>query len=1819
MALITRGWVSGFKGILFVSCMMFTLLSGVDGFASTTVSGRIATDTTWGLAGSPYIVTSAVSVYGDTTTLVTLTIEPGVEVRFNSGVSLMIGNGPSRGALVAQGTESLPIVLTRNLASGSWGSIYFQDGVNEATTVLEHLQIEYVGGVFFNTCSPSIRNSTISGATGSYGLSLQSASPLLENVSLSGSLTYGVYLWYSNPTIRGGSLANTSSTGKGIYGSYSSPVISDYNITVVDAVNNYGVYLTSVTSAVSLTNSVVGNGLFLPNTSISPTITGNTFTNLDRTPMRIGANLVGRVLANNTLSGLTSAGKLEVVGEQVNQDATWPDIGGIYEVISGNIAVYNTTTQASTLTLQPGVEIQFGSSSTLQVGYNTNRGCVVAIGALGNEIKFTRSSSNTGRYPAMVFHDGTVDGATIFENVQFYLSSGTTITNCSPVFRNCIHIDSGATSAFSLTNSSAVLDNVKIQVYAAYGIYLSNSSPTITGGYLYNVKANGYGIYGYGSPQISDYFVNILDYPSRYGIYLTATSSSLSVVNSTIGNSIYLNSGGIMPNITDCIFTHSDTSPPRAGANYIDALLANNIFQNMTANGRIEIVGDQINHDVIWSKQAAPYVVTGAVKVYKSATEAATLTIDAGVEIKFSQDVKLEIGYGTNKGIINARGTADEPITMSLYGTTGVWYGVFFNDYSVDAATVFEYVNITKSRGLRFDSASPTVRNVTVFDGETFGLYFANCSPVLENVHVRANYIFPVYLTVASPRFIGGSLVNTMSGGHGIYIANYSAPKISGYAIDIVETAGFYGVYAPLTTSSLSITNSTIDNSLYIGGNNILPTITGNVFNGLDLAPLHVGAGVIGALVANNTLNGLTAAGRVELLGETIHQNTVWPKLPAPYVLLGQVDVYNSAAPTVAPVLTIEPGVEIRVTQYYGLTVGNAAYAGKLVASGTAADPIRFTANHATPAPGFWKGISLGGAASPRSTIEHATIEYAGYGSSYSNAGVMATSTSPILRDLTIRKTKNSGIYFSLASLSPIVESCDISGSTWGVYSASSNPGIFNNKIYGNTTAGVWNATSAAINARGNWWGAASGPRHPDNSTGTGDIASANVNFNPWLSEVPNTNLSLIRPDVNPAELNPDGGSVLFTGDLSHAASWTIVVKEDTGAVVKTMTGSGTVVAQVWSGDTDQGGTVGNGFYTYTIDATDGTDAAAQVFGVIEATSNFLAMISAPVYDQMFLPFASGSYLNIIGSAVALSNFKDYQLAYGVGDSPTQWTQLTTSTQPVTNGTLMSWATWPLFEDVYSLRLTVNDTLGNAAVRDTKIRFLRIKGQSQSETFISPNADGVKDTLRVIVVYSYPVDWTMTLRNAQSVVVKTYTGSGLSVSQLWDGKDESGQTVEDGTYTYTVQATSSESGLQPVAVGGSVVVDNTLPIAEIMSPLQDAAVFNTVSIIGTADDANMFSYKVELEPMGNGLSVVVADALTSMVSGKLAEWVTQGTDSVISHQNGTYLVWLTVNDKAGNSTSIAQPILLDNLQITDISPSTRTIATQFNEISDIDFTINAAADVTLRIVPESQGQTGTPIYETTIQCPGSGMYSIPWSGQNSSGVTVADEAYLYLLEATDGQRTEVYQPTVLPEPGTISCSNEPDYDAYKNDPLTISCNASKGSRVKINMVASPSFTLVDGIPRVQGNFTYDWDGRGPSGSILPKSWFYYTLGYVVATFPENYIVTTGDTPNVTLIESDPWSLHLSYGQIAKIRYGVDQDAKVTVKIIDPSGQASVLVNDELKTAGVHEVDWYLFDASGDDGNTFQLSGGGDCKISVTAGNPVTGAKRTVLGSIIVAR
>ena len=166
--------------------------------------GNITTSGTWSLQAFPYIVTGDITVYHTSRTygeyFQKLTIEPGVEVRFNPGTGLYIGKDYSGtngyyGALDAQGTAAAPIIFTSNSTSalpGDWKGIYFRNPSKDSEGLLEHCIVEYAGhthnaNIYLASASPTVKNCVIQ-YSGSRGIYVDNgSSPLIQGTIFTGN------------------------------------------------------------------------------------------------------------------------------------------------------------------------------------------------------------------------------------------------------------------------------------------------------------------------------------------------------------------------------------------------------------------------------------------------------------------------------------------------------------------------------------------------------------------------------------------------------------------------------------------------------------------------------------------------------------------------------------------------------------------------------------------------------------------------------------------------------------------------------------------------------------------------------------------------------------------------------------------------------------------------------------------------------------------------------------------------------------------------------------------------------------------------------------------------------------------------------------------------------------------------------------------------------------------------------------------------------------------------------------------------------------------------------------------------------------------------------------------------------------------------------------------------------------------------------------------------------------------------------------------------------------------------------------------------
>jgi hypothetical protein len=109
----------------------------------TNVSGVIATNTSWSVNNSPYIVTGNILINSG----ITLTIDPGVTIKFNDNIGIVV-----QGQLTAIGSANNKIIFTSNKANpqpGDWASLKFNP---TATSSNWNVNNNYLSGSGFAYC-----------------------------------------------------------------------------------------------------------------------------------------------------------------------------------------------------------------------------------------------------------------------------------------------------------------------------------------------------------------------------------------------------------------------------------------------------------------------------------------------------------------------------------------------------------------------------------------------------------------------------------------------------------------------------------------------------------------------------------------------------------------------------------------------------------------------------------------------------------------------------------------------------------------------------------------------------------------------------------------------------------------------------------------------------------------------------------------------------------------------------------------------------------------------------------------------------------------------------------------------------------------------------------------------------------------------------------------------------------------------------------------------------------------------------------------------------------------------------------------------------------------------------------------------------------------------------------------------------------------------------------------------------------------------------------------------------------------------------------
>ena len=463
-----------------------------DDLPVVTVSGTILSDTTW-QRGFVYEVTSDITVYSG----VTLTLNPGVIVKFNSGKGIIVN-----GTLDVNGTSTDPVYLTSikddtvggdtnddddttSPSSGDWRHIY----LNSGTAYFDYAVVRYGGSSGYNATNANIHNNggtlNFENSTSSTALyyairqAAGSATATLSSSTLSGSSS-GLYVQDGNITISDNTLKDNSYAGISADAGADSLSLSN------NAFNNNSSYAVHMNPNVDLTESGStvsgngGNGIYMPSSSVTDTTQTWTKTSipyiLDNITINSGKTLTvnagsiikfgassKRLSVNGTLDVNGSSGnevyftslKDDSVGGDTNDDGSSTGSSGDWRDI--HITSSGDADFKHTIVRQGG---STGSGYSNANVYNN-----------GGDLNFENSTSATAVYYAIRQAAGSAVSTLAYADMSnkyigVYIQDGEIVISNSDIQDNSyagIYADSGT--------DSLVVNNSNIAGNSSYGIY----------------------------------------------------------------------------------------------------------------------------------------------------------------------------------------------------------------------------------------------------------------------------------------------------------------------------------------------------------------------------------------------------------------------------------------------------------------------------------------------------------------------------------------------------------------------------------------------------------------------------------------------------------------------------------------------------------------------------------------------------------------------------------------------------------------------------------------------------------------------------------------------------------------------------------------------------------------------------------------------------------------------------------------------------------------------------------------------------------------------------------------------------------------------------------------------------------------------------------------------------------------------------------------------------------------------------------------------------------------------------------------------------
>lgn len=1010
-------------------------VTSITAFGQTNVGGTISADATWSLANSPYVVTSSITVNSG----ITLTVESGVEVKFNSNTELLV-----YGTLDADGS-----IFTSNQdtpAPGDWLGLFSGNTNTPAAPVVTLLdcQILYArDGIRASNGNITLTNTSI------------------LNSSEDGIYSRNIYLDIETTiTADNLTISGTGDGYNGIYGEKTKLILTNSNI---NTVGQNAVYLngtipastTIIPSTSQITNSTLSDGdysgLRVENDA-RVDLSGNTFSN-NAFPIRYNSSSSVTFVAENSYTN-NEQNVIYLNYSSIDQDMTLDNEIIPYRL--SNMSVINGTH----LTIQAGALFKFDYTTALSIS-----GKLTAVGTSEAPIIFTSLSddnvsgdsnndandtdANANRWHGILFTSDS-DGESIIDYAQIKWanytsnSAGLICKASSPTLSNITISNSYFGARFEgAANPTFTGNTIGSSTVTPIGMSFE-ASPTFSNN-SFSTSDNQYDAIGLlGGEMTSDGNIiprNFTDIPNVTYVLLNDITvpvgrtlsidegvviKSLSgfdfiingklIVNGTeanptvftsvnddnFGNPLDTRNDGTnaIPAIGDMGgFYFSETSDPTSVINYATIKFGYYYQQYQYS----QIFDTDINSHYTWW-----FYYDAAICVNRSSPTISNTTITdthVGFDIRGLAEPSL-----TNNTISN---TTKAPIRLAVQSEP-VFTNLTFNSVGLKALgilpEVINYTDTLKPRDVAgFENITYYVSALIVNEGARVvfdpGLIIkvepGTGMAVFGGLKINGTAEAPVTFTALADDNTGNSPNvtdnDTQSNGNATDpntsewrdIVFHAASDDTFSSIDhaVFKYGGQYSAPVVWKNASASLSNSAIEFSESYGiylENNSNPQITGVTIRTSRLDPIGM------SYFADPTFTDITfdtnGSNGIRLIDGTLSANASIRKRSLAGInniayIMAELTINSGAT------LTINPGVVIKKVNGSGITVNE----GAINAQGTSTEKIIFTStqddsrggdtnidgNGSSPAAGNWTGFYFA-QSSMQSILNHCEIRYAG-------------------------------------------------------------------------------------------------------------------------------------------------------------------------------------------------------------------------------------------------------------------------------------------------------------------------------------------------------------------------------------------------------------------------------------------------------------------------------------------------------------------------------------------------------------------------------------------------------------------------------------------------------------------------------------------------------------------------------------------------------------------------------------------------------------------------------------------------------------------------